>query len=93
MDVNALKFLQATPHLESLELSGLRVQPPPETALVLIGLPRVAKLVTGDVENGPLFVRPTFPSLGSLTINPVEDGVSPTEVVWNRLQASPTIPT
>lgn len=70
MDINILKFLQAAPHLESLELIGLRVSTPPKTALVPIDLTRLAKIVTRNVEYGSLFVRATFLSLESLTIIP-----------------------
>ena len=92
MDIDILKFLQATPQLESLELIKLRVHPSPINA-TSIDLPRLTRLVMSNVEYGQLFVRVTFPSLKNLIINPVECRELSTEIIWGNLQVPPAVTT
>jgi len=92
MNIDIFKFLQATPHLESLELIKLHVHPSPINA-TSIDLPRLTKLVMRNVEYGQLFVRVTFPSLINLTVDPVEYQEPPTEIVWGRFLVPAAITT
>ena len=84
MNIDILKFLRATPQLESLELIKLRVHPSP-TNTTPIDMPRLTRLVMNNVEHGQLFARVTFPSLRNLTIDPVEYRQSSMEITWDKL--------
>ena len=87
MDINIIGFLQTTPLLEYIELFGLRVNPPPVQATPT-SLPRLTRLAMRNVEYGQLFGIFTFPSLNSLSIDPVE-GQEPMEIAWGKLQVPP----
>ena len=89
INIDVFKFLQATPHLESLELIKLHVDPLSARA-TSIDLPRLAKLTMSNVEYGQLFARVSFPSLRNLSVNPVEYQ-EPVEIIWGKLQVPPTI--
>jgi hypothetical protein len=84
MDIDVFKFLRATPQLESLELIKLHVHPSP-TNTTSIDIPRLTRLVMSNVEYGQLFARVTFPSLRSLTIDPVEHREPSMEITWGKL--------
>jgi len=92
MDIDVLKFLQATPQLESLELIKLHVHPSP-TDITSIDIPHLTKLVMRNVEYGQLFVRVTFPALRNLIIDPVEYREPSVEIAWGKLHVPPCITT
>ncbi|KAF9644640.1 hypothetical protein BDM02DRAFT_890426 [Thelephora ganbajun] len=88
VNTDIFKLLQATPHLESLELIKLHVQASPTNA-TSIELPRLTRLTMRNVEYGQLFARVTFPSLRNLTVDPVEYREPPMEIVWGGLHVPP----
>ena len=90
MDIDILKFLQVNPHLESLELTKLRVQPPPAN-VTSIELPNTIKVVMHDVEYAQLFACVTFPSLRYLTVDPIDRRQQPVEIALSQLQVLPTV--
>lgn len=89
MDINLLKFLQATPHLGSMELIKLHIHPLPVGA-TSIDLPRLTRLVMRNVDYGQLFVRITFLSLKILSVDQV-GYQEPVEIIWGKLQVPQTI--
>jgi len=91
MNIDIIKFLRAAPRLESLELIRFRVNPSSVQA-TSIDLPRLTRLVMGNVEYGQLFAQVTFPSLGNLSVNPVEHR-EPVEIVWGKLHVPPAVTT
>jgi len=92
MNIDIFKLIRATPHLESLELIKLHVNPPPINS-TSIDLPRLTELAMRNAEYGQLFVRVTFPLLRDLTVDPTEDQELSTEIVWSRLQVPDAVTT
>lgn len=87
MDIDVLKLLQATPHIEFLELVKFGVQ---LTNAITLELPRLTRLVMNNVYI-QLFLRVTFPSPKNLTIHPVEHRDQSLQIIWGRLQVPPAL--
>ena len=90
MNIDVFKLLQATPHLESLELvrSYTHLSPAQPTS---INMPRLTRLAMRNFEYGQLFMHIILPSLRNLYVNPIADPGEPVGIIWGKIQVPPAI--